>query len=84
MHGGVPASVMFGGRGKFIAGTNNCIRECHSVPSLHLHREYCPSRAIPYMQLPPGTDISGFLTGLLTKTREFEEHKKVRDNKLKR
>ncbi|CAI8044553.1 Pyridoxal-dependent decarboxylase domain-containing protein 1 [Geodia barretti] len=30
-------------------------------------------------ELPPGTNISGFLTGLLTKTREFEEHKKFLD-----
>ena len=31
------------------------------------------------VQLPPGTDISMFLTGLLTKAREFEDQRKVED-----
>ena len=40
----------------------------------------CTSSTPPHLlfiQLPPDTDISAFLTELLTKTKEFEEHKKV-------
>ena len=44
-----------------------------------VERGIAPHMCTLPLQLAPSTDISGFLSELLTKTREFEDRKKVSD-----